>query len=281
MALLTAQQISRYFELFSSIDVTFTREVITTVGLQTKNIFLKHVGQQIPCVIYSVSMTGARVIVNVKSDAFAKIHQNSNAVSLRFSFVQSDRLDPLSFYVNSKIAGFSPYGKGNVELNFVSLAYLQRAPDDLITVLGQLLEANVNAKKRHEERIVVTSENVPKLGLRGNDAVVYIEGVPRKCIVRDLSFSGCRLIIPGIAKFLGDKPATLHLGLDDKSEIQIEGRIIRTETVSGREDIVAIAILYNESEVPLSYKMRINDYLTAVRQPAGAKAGGPKLAPEV
>lgn len=272
MALLTAQQISRFYEAFREVDVVFTKEVVAAVGLQPKSIFLKHVGDQIPCVIYSVSMSGARVVANVRSETFARIRNGNNLVQLRFAFDQVDRLVPLSFYVNSKIVGYSPYGMEKQELNFVSLAYPQRPPDDLISVLGQLLEASTNAKKRHEERITITVDNVPKLGLKSKDAVVHIGGEAKKCIIRDLSFSGARVIVPGKAEILNGKPVALTLDFDDKNTVQLLGKIIRIETVAERDDIAAIAILFEQSSVPLSYKVRINDYLTAGNQAPGGKS---------
>jgi PilZN3 domain/PilZ domain len=265
MALLTAQQISRYFDSFHDVDVVFTKEVIATVGLQTKNIFLKHVGDQIPCVVYSVSMTGAKIVANVRSETFVRIRGGNSLVSLRFAFQQPDRPLPLAFYVNSKIVGYSPYGKENQGLNFISLAYPQRPPDDLIAVLGQLLETSMNSKKRHEERITITADNVQKLGLKSKDTVIYIDGVQRKCIIRDLSFSGARVIVPGTEELLKEKPVALSLELDEKGAIQLLGKIIRIETVADREDIAAIAILFAEQSVPLGYKMRINDYLSSGR----------------
>ncbi len=273
MALLTAQQITRYYETYHDVDVIFTREVIKSVGLLAKNCYLKHLGRQIPCVIYSTSLSGAKIIANVKSDTFVRIRSSKNAVSLRFSFQQNDKPDPLSFYVTCKIAGFNPYGKENRELNFVSLSYPQRPSDDLIKIVGGLLETNVNSKKRKEERIIVSVDSVQKLGLKSKDAVVYIQSVPRKCIVRDLSFGGTRLIIPGLAKFLQNKPAVLHLEFESKNEpVKLAGSIIRIEPISERDDIAAIAVAFDEQSVPLSYKMRINEYLSATRQSSKSAA---------
>lgn len=267
MALLTAQQINRYFEMYQGTDVVFTKEVIRTIGLVAKNVFLKHGGRQVPCVIYSTSMKGAKVIASVKSETFARLTGVNTSVSLRFSFQRPDKPDPISFYVTCKVAGFSPYGQGNQKLNFVSLVYPQRPSDDLISILGHLLETNINSKKRKEERIIVTVDSIPKLGLKSKDALVYIQNVPRKCIVRDLSFGGSLLIIPGFAKFLLNKPVVLHLELEDgASPLRVAGSIVRIEPVAEREDIAAIAIAFDESSVPLAYKMRISEYLSTAKQ---------------
>jgi hypothetical protein len=35
--------------------------------------------------------------------------------------------------------------------------------------------------------------------------------------------------------------------------------------VEGRKDLVALALHYEETQVPMNYKMRINDFLSQVR----------------
>lgn len=269
MAVLTGQQITRYYEEYRGVDVIFTKEVINTIGLLTRNVYLKCQGRQIPCVIYSTSMSGAKVVVNVHSALFQHIRDTKTAVSLRLSFQQTDKPNPLFFFVPCKITDYSPYGDGKQKLHFVSLTYPQRPSDDLISRLGGLLETHVNSKRRKEDRITITVDNVSKLGLKSKEAVVYIQNVARKCIVRDISFSGARLIVPGFGKFLFDKPVVLQLEMEEEpSPIELPGRIIRIEPVADREDIAAIAILFVERQVPLPYKMRISEYLsTNARKP--------------
>lgn len=263
MGLLTAQQITRYYEVYRDVDVTFTKEVINAIGLLTKSVYLKNQGHQIPCVIYSTSMSAAKVVVNVKSDLFLRVRDTKKVISLRFAFQQADKPTPLSFYVTCRIKGYSPYGKDKHELNFVSLAFPQRPPDDLIVALGSLLEAHANSKRRKEERIIITADSAPKLGLKSKEAVVLIQNVARKCIVRDISFSGSRLIVPGFARFLADKPVVLQLEFEDlASMIELPGRIARIESVAEREDIAAIAVQFDEEHVPLPYLMRVSEYLS-------------------
>jgi Tfp pilus assembly protein PilZ len=267
MALITSQQISRYYEQFKNIDVTFTKQVIEATGLQTKQIFLKIVSGQWPSIIYSTSMVGAKIIINLTEAHFEQIRKANNLVSLRFSFKLADKSDPLAFFVTAKITGYNPYNKENKNLHFMSLQYTQRPPDDLIEILGKLLEANINAKKRKDERILITAESIRKLGLKGKDVKLLVQGVPRKGILRDLSFGGAKVIIFGIAKFLVDKEAEIYLELEDQKKILIlKGKIIRYDAVEGRKDIAAVGIQFPEDKLPMDYKLLINDYLTHLRK---------------
>ncbi|NOY10167.1 MAG: PilZ domain-containing protein [Spirochaetes bacterium] len=262
MSIITSQEIIRYYEQYKDIEVTFNRHIIEATGLLTKQVFLKCMGQQWPCIVYSSSMSSAKVITSLKSTHFEIIKKAHNLVNLRFSFKISDKADPLSFFVSAKASGFTRYNKDNPDIYFITLSFTQRPPDDLIGMLGKLLEANVNAKKRKDVRILITPETIRKLSLHSKEAYIYIESVPRKCIIRDISFSGSKVLLFGIAKFLMGKKAVLKIVFEDrKSPMNIEGTIVRFESVEGRKDIAAIAIYFDESRVPMEYKIRINDYL--------------------
>ena len=148
MALTTSQQISRYYEQFESTEVTFTREITLALLLNTKQVFLKSLGYQWPCIIYSSSMKGAKVITTMQPSLKETLQKSKNTVSLRFSFIQPEKNDPLTFFVSAKIAGISPYGDPKKGLSFLNLVFTQNPPDDLIKRLGTILEAKIASQRR-------------------------------------------------------------------------------------------------------------------------------------
>ncbi len=262
MAFATSQQLARYFDLYQNIDVTFSKEVIKATGLVPEQVFIKSLGNQWPCVINSTSLTGAKIIVGAKSGVVDKIQQGNSSVNLRFCFRDQSKNDVLTFFVAGKVAGAAPYA-GSSELVLISIAYTQRPPDDLIEILGVLLEANINSAKRREERITVTAETMRKIGIVQKETLLFVQGVPRRCILRDVSFSGSKVIMVGLAPFLANKDVVLRIDLDEpRTAVGIKGRIVRTEDVEGRKDLVAVAIMFNENEVPMAYKMHINNYIS-------------------
>jgi len=94
-----------------------------------------------------------------------------------------------------------------------------------------------------------------------------VQNVPRHCILRDVSFSGAKIILLGLAQFLKDKETILRLEFEDPREIiNLKGSIVATAEISGRKDMVAVSIKFDEKAIPLSYKIHINNYLTAVRK---------------
>jgi hypothetical protein len=267
MAITTSQQIARYYDQFQDVEITFTKEIIRAMMLKTKEIYIKCLGYQWPCVIYSASMSGAKIIVSVNKTLNETLRKANNLVSLRLSFNQRDKSDPLAFFVSARVGGFNPYSKEKPELNFVSLTFTQRPPDDLIETLGRILEANVAAKRRKEQRITLTADNTKQLGIQPKNALLYVGNVPRRCLIRDVSFSGAKVIIVGVAKFLVDKEATLRVQLDEPSEaIDIKGKVVRFEEVEGREDLAAVALNFDEEHVPMSYKMRLSNYLKDTKE---------------
>jgi hypothetical protein len=265
MGVLTSQKITVYYEKFKNIEVTFSKEIIQVTGLVTQQVHLKCVSDFWPCVIYSSSFQGAKVVINIKSGIIQKLQQANNLVSLRYCFKNAETGNPVTFFVSARTAGQAPYG-GSQDVAIVSLQFTQRPPDDLIEIMGRLLDANVNSAKRRAERILITVDSQRRLGLVSKETAVFIQGVPRRCILRDISFSGAKLIMMGVAKFLVDKEAALKVEFDDPREnFFLKGKFVRSEDVEGRKELVALAINLDESIIPMAYKIRINNYISQVR----------------
>ncbi len=268
MAMITGQQLTNYYNRFSDIDVTFTKEVVKVIRLRSREIFVRALGSQWPCIIYSSSMSGARIIANIDSDFSRKVSEANDLASLRFSFDQPDKKDPLTFFVAAKVVAYSTYSDKRPELNFVTLKYTQRPSDDLIAILGTLLEANINAKRRKEERIEINPETLRKLGFTSKNALLVVDDVPQKCIVRDLSFTGALIIISGVAEKLTEKQVALRLEIAEKrKQIAIPGKIIRFDEIPERKGIGSVAVQFNENEIPMEYKLCVNDYISMARKP--------------
>lgn len=261
MSIATSQQINRYYDTFRAIDVTFTKEVIKASGLLPQNVFIKCLGEQWPCVVYSSSFESTKVLATTKPGLIEKIKKANNLVSIRFSFKVPYKQDPVSFFVAGRVSGFAPYVQSNGTLQFINVLYSQRPPDDFVEIVGNILEANVNSARRRDERITITPDSMRKIGLARKEAMLMVQGVPRRCIIRDLSFGGAKVIIVGLAKFLVGKPCVFRVDMDEPPEtIDIPGQVVRSEDVEGRKDLAAIALQFDAATIPMSYKMHINNY---------------------
>ncbi|MDR3139398.1 MAG: PilZ domain-containing protein [Treponema sp.] len=265
MGILTSQKITTYYERFKTIEVTFTKEIVQVTRLITQQVYLKCVSDFWPCIVYASSFQGAKVVANIRSGLLEKLQQANNMVSLRFCFRSPETGNPVTFFVSARAAGYTPYNSSQ-DVAMFTLQFSQRPPDDLIEIMGRVLDANVNSSKRREERILITVDSQRKLNILSKEGAVFIQGVPRRSILRDLSFSGAKVIMMGVAKFLVDRESTLRIDFDDPREsFLLKGKFIRSEVVEGRKDLVALAIEFDEAQIPMGYKIRINDYLGQVR----------------
>jgi hypothetical protein len=278
MGVVTSQKIANYYDKYKVIDVTYTKEIIQVTGMVTQQVYLKCGGDFFPCVVYSSSFQGAKIVANVKNGLIEKLQQANNSVSLRLCFKSPETGTPVTFFVSTRSAGVAPYGDSR-DMALFTLQFTQRPPDDLIEIMGRLLEANINSARRREERIIISPEVIRKLKLLSKESAVFIEGVPRRCILRDLSFSGSKLIMMGVAKFLLEKHSALRVDFDDPREsFLIKGKFIRSETVEGRKELVALAIVFDETAIPMGYKLRLNDFLGQVRvDNRGSEGGGERV----
>jgi hypothetical protein len=265
MGLMTSQRISVYYDRFKDIDVTFTKEIIQVTGLITQQIHLKCGNDFWPCVVYTASFEGAKVVANVRTGLLGKLQSTNNIVNIRFCFRIPGETNALTFFIAGRVTASAPYGNSQ-DVNMFTIQFPNRPPDDFIEIMGRVLDANVNSAKRKEDRIQLNQENMRKLNILSNESAVFIQGVPRRCILRDLSFSGSKLIMMGVAKFLVDKEASLRLDFNDPREaFNIHGKFIRAENVEGKKEMVALGLQFNDAAVPMGFKIRLNEFLTAIR----------------
>jgi len=267
MGITTSQQLTKYYDTYRDTEVTFTKDIIRALRLDPRQIYIKCNGGQWPCIINSTSFQLARIIIGTKGGAFQALSNKETvgSINIRFAFFTEDN-GLISFLVPGRVTSITPYMNSH-ELAVVTLTFTQRPPDDLIETVGRLLEANANAVRRREERIVLNDDSKRKLGLSKDESIILIQNVPRHCILRDISFSGAKVILMGLSQFLTNKEAILRLEFTDTMEVvQIRGTIVNADLIEGRKDIVAASIKFDENVVPLSYKLHVNNFLTAVRK---------------
>ena len=201
MALVTTQQLQDYYDHYRDTEIPFTKEITRILNVDPRQIYVKCNGNQWPCILNSSSLMACKIILGVKGGAYAMLSQKETGpVSVRFCFIDSDK-QMLAFFVNGKVSEIKPY-MNSAELSVITISFSQRPPDDLIERLGTLLDANANAIRRKEERIIINADVKRKLGLTKEEAIVQIQGVPRHCILRDLSFGGVKIIMMGIQKII-------------------------------------------------------------------------------
>jgi Tfp pilus assembly protein PilZ len=265
MGILTAQRIESYYNTFKGIDMTFTKDMIQVTGLITEQVHLKCGSDFWPCVFFSTSFQGAKVVANIKSGLMNKLQKANNSVSLRFCFKSPEDGNPLTFFVAGRVIGVAPY-KNSQDVSLLSVQFTQRPPDDLIEIIGRIFDANINSAKRKDDHIPITTESQRKIKLLSKETVVFIQGVPRRCILREVAFTNAKVIMLGVAKFLIDKEISVRFDFDDPREsFTIKGKVVDSEPVEGKQEMVALTLIYDEGNIPTGYKIRVNEYLNSTR----------------
>jgi hypothetical protein len=265
MGVITSQRISVYFERFKDISVTFTKEIIQVTGLLTQQIHLKCGNDFWPCVVFSASFENAKVVANAKTGLLGKLQSTNNFVNLRFCFRPPGETNAVTFFIAGRVLASMPYGNSQ-DVNMFTIQFSNRPPDDFIEIIGRVLDANVNSTKRKEVRIALNADNLRRLNIMSTETSVFIEGVPRKCILRDISYSGSKIIMLGVAKFLMLKEAALRIDFEDpRASFTIKGKFVRAESVEGKKEMVALGLNFDEASVPMGFKIRLNDMLSTTR----------------
>jgi hypothetical protein len=274
MSIVTAQQLARYYEQYRTTEVTFNRQVAGATGLIGRNIYLKVADRQLPCTVVSSSMAGARVVAAVTAGMHVALKQANDRANLRWCFKLPDKVEPISFFVPCHAAGFAPYAGAEPDMQLITLEFTQRPADDLILILGTLLEANVNERRRRDERITISPESMKKMGLESREAALIVDRTARRCVLRDVSFGGLKVLTAGPAELFGDRHIVLKIDRGGVgADIVLAGIVRHAEEVGGHKEIISLGVQL-EGEIPMSYKLLISSYLSTVRKP-----GGPEAAP--
>ena len=109
MGVTTSQQLTRYYELYRDTEITFTKEVIRTLHLDPRQIYIKCSGSQWPCIINSTSLMAARVIIGTKGGAYSAIanDKNKSPINLKFCFSPPGS-QPIMFFITARVSDISP-----------------------------------------------------------------------------------------------------------------------------------------------------------------------------
>lgn len=266
MSIATNQLINEYYNRYRENELVFTKDIMRTLRIDPRQIYVKCAGSQWPCIINSTSFQQAKIIVGTAGGAFTTItKKDAPPVSLRYGFTEPDG-SPLVFFVTCRVTDVTPYMNSH-DLAVITLSFTQRPPDDLIYKLGTLLAADDNFTHRKEDRIVINADTKRALGIDKKETIIYIQNIPRRCILWNLSFSGVKVVLMGIPKFLQNKDCVTRFMFSDPDQVvDVKGTIVTSEPVENRQDLAAVGIKFDENQVPLSYKIRINEYLSTTRK---------------
>lgn len=260
MGLLTKQDIDNYYRNYKSDEIVFNKSITNLLGIQPKHIYLKYKDTQRPCIIYSSSMTKAKVIASLPPEVLKEL-QAEHSINLRFAVKNEEKKnDSIFFFIKCKIVDLTTY-RPEQNLFLIDFSFINKPPETLIILLGRVLEAKKNSVNRSDDRIIINKEEANNLGLLSTAVKLSIDNIPRQAIIRDISFSGMKLLLAGNAKFLNNKTIKVSFQHKIYNEIILLGKSTRSESLVNRKDIVVLAVQFDKKTVPVEYNLLINEYI--------------------
>lgn len=259
----TNQSINKYYDMYRDSEVVFTKDTIKVLRLDLRQIYIKCAGNQWPCLINSTSFQMVKVILSTTGGAYTEItKKDAPPINVRFCFVGDDG-NPVFFFVTCKMIESVAAGK---DLSLVTLGFTARPPDDLIMKLGTLLDTNHNYELHKDERVTLNDAAMKALGIAKKETTVFISEVPRRCILWDMGFTGAKVLIMGLSKFLVGKECLLRFEFAQNDEpIDVKGSIETAESLEGRNDICQTQIKFTD-DVPYDYKVKMSAYIGGAKK---------------
>lgn len=266
MAVLSVIKIQEYYEKYQMKEIFFNKSIRQETGLDTSKVMLKMCGTMFPCVLYSCSMSFAKIVMNLDEEAYAMIQNAKNALTLHFSFLPEQGKHDIQFFVSCTTKALKSFkiNNGSDTSYIITLAFYQKPPDDLIEILGTVSESIENFEKRKELRIKLDKKVADEIGFISQKALIEIDSINRPCIITDISASGCGAILMLLKPdLIVNKPVRITFHLQDLKmpSLELTGVVKRYEQVESNKLLYLIGILYDLEAIPYKYKNIINNYI--------------------
>ncbi len=260
------RRLNQIYDDHKNHNITFNQSVVKDIGLMTQDIAIKCCDVKLSCIIYSSSLCNAKILVNFTTDQLNYIKRKRGSISMKFSFQPKNEKNAITFYINSKITEVNEYNQEDNDLYFCLLDFSNRAPDDLINILGSHIVKQLNQHKRAEERFILNKEHTTLAKNRTQENFLFIAGNGKRCILTEISIFSAKVLLVGNVKDISAKLNAMliikYKGLEGIGEMI--GNIERVEVVSEDEHLLSIVINFDQDKIPPAYKLWISEYLEFV-----------------
>ena len=119
---------------------------------------------------------------------------------------------------------------------------------------------------RKEERIVLTNDLIDKTKFDPKRIFLLINKSARRSIIKEVSFSGVKLITSGTKDELENKDIKLVVDINKQKRIVLSGCVVRVNKMENADGLVSLGIKLNDQVIPLSYKSLITNFYTVLNR---------------
>jgi hypothetical protein len=253
MTVLGSSILQNFYQEFLNTELTYSKEVSIGLGLLPETT-LRWKGEVFPCVVHSCSFQAAKVLVrlNAGQGKAGEFGNRTTTLTLTFREPGSAKKDLYQFNGTTQILQQHGAEEGERSI-LLEMTFNHQPAEGFLQIQGSYLALKKEAHQRKEDRIPLTAENKDLLGLGNLNTTITIDHIERKCLLRELSFSGAKVILTGVAPFLIDKNFSLSVPIAEKTSVLISGKIVRAEAVEGHRGMAVIALGYQQDQVPMDY----------------------------
>lgn len=262
MSVLGSNALQNLFYQFLDTELTYNREVSAALGFLPSGSTLKLLGRHFPCVIHSSSFEEAKVLLRLPGEIRNDLETGSKlaALSLVFFNAKLGKNEIFQMYGAVSILQVQAGPEGFVSL-FLSLSYNHRPPDTFLELQGAYLSLQKEIHQRREERISLNQTTADHLGLASLNTIVSIEQIDRRCLLREISYGGAKIVLNGLGQYLTHKPFELQIHHLAKGKMLLPGHIMRAEEVEGHRELAVIGLKYQAEKVPVEYLQTVQKAL--------------------
>jgi hypothetical protein len=254
MTLLGSSVLQNLYQEYLDTELTYSKDVATGLGLLPAETTLKWQGELFVCVVHSCSFRQAKVLIRLNAAQGKAMELGSRITTLTLTFLQPKTSKKELFQFNGTLQILQQQGAQEGERSvLMGLVFSHRPAEGFLQIQGSYLNLKKEANQRKEDRITLNAETKDLLGLTSLNTTVAVDHIERKCLLRELSYSGARVILTGVAPFLVDKQFSLSVPFQEDLPLAIPGRIVRAEAVEGHRGLAVIALGYDPDQVPVEY----------------------------
>jgi hypothetical protein len=254
MTLLGTSVLQNLYQEYLDTELTYSKEVAAGLGVLPADSSIKWGGELFPCVVHSCSFRAAKVLVRLNASQWDAMQLGTKITTLTLTFLHPKTAKKELFQFNGTLQVHQQHGAGEGELSILmGVLFSHRPPEGFLQAHGSYLNLKKEANQRREDRIALTNDNRSLMELSSLNTVVTVEHIDRKCLLRELSYNGARVILTGVAPFLLDKPFVLDVPFAGRPPLLIPGTIVRAEAVEGHRGLAVIALGYHPDRVPVDY----------------------------
>jgi len=270
-------QINELFLKFNHSELTYQKAVSLALGLRPGSASIKLLGQVHPCIIHSSSFSAARIILKISPTLLEELRLGSRLGVLKMSFQTSPSSPVEDFTLSGKYHLQSHQNAGDgALLLLIRLDFTHRPPEGFIEIQGRYLRLRADAEQRKDQRLTVDDDTLKILGFKSSKGDILIDNIPRKCVLREVSFGGSTIILGGVAKFLGEREFNLTLDMIQGGVLILPGQIIRSDPLEGYKAMAVLGLQYLSEKIPTDYLRAVQRGLDSESRPRPKPKTTPK-----